>query len=90
MTKTKLIKTLIIVMLIIPVILFVTGIIQTFVIKSKQKQLSDLQNSINASKEIEQEYKEIEDYMQSDEYQNNKDKSDDIIIDIQTPRPENN
>ena len=54
MTKqTKLIKFMLVVLLLIPVILFTTAIIQSFILKNSQKKLLEAQNCLNqAQKEL--------------------------------------
>ena len=59
---------MIFVLLLIPIVLFVTGIVQTFVLKAKQNQLLNAQNELAQSQ---QEYNDLEseyDYKTSDEY----------------------
>lgn len=87
---TKLVKFILIVMILIPVTLLLTGFIQTFIIKSKQQQLTNLQTQINNSKQIEQNYLDMEEYIQSEQYQedynkheNNKSQNNDIIVEVQ-------
>ncbi len=69
MTKQiKLIKFMIVVLLIIPIALFFTGIIQTFVLKSKQDKLTNATQELYASQQELEKQKEIEEYVYSDEY----------------------
>ena len=69
MTKnTKMIKFMLFVLLLIPLVLFVTGIVQTFVLKSTQNKLAQAQNDLTQST---QEYNDLQneyDYKTSDEY----------------------
>lgn len=55
-------------LLLIPIVLFVTGIVQTFVLKSKQSQLA---NANAQNSEYSQQYEELTgeaEYKESDEY----------------------
>ena len=59
---------MIFVLLLIPIVLFVTGIVQTFVLKSKQNALLNAQNELAQQQ---QEYHDLQneyDYKTSDEY----------------------
>ena len=62
------IKFMLFVLLLIPIVLFVTGIVQTFVLKTKQNELAkanaDLTNSTQEYNDLQNEY----DYKTSDEY----------------------
>lgn len=68
--QTKMIKFMLVVLLLIPVILFVTGIIQTFVLKSKQNELESSKYQLEQSVQNEQELTEEYEYKTSDEYLN--------------------
>lgn len=62
------IKFMICALLLIPIVLFVTGIVQTFVLKSKQSQLA---NANAQNSEYSQQYEELTgeaEYKESDEY----------------------
>lgn len=69
MTKNaKMIKFMLFVLLLIPIVLFVTGIVQTFVLKSTQNKLAQAQTE---QTQIQQEYNDLQneyDYKTSDEY----------------------
>lgn len=69
MTKqTKMIKFMLAILIIIPVTLLVTGLVQTFVLKSKQAELANAQTQLEQSTD---QYNNLEDeynYKTSDEY----------------------
>ena len=56
------------ILLIIPVFLFVTGIVQTFVLKSKQNELAKSKYALEQSKNEQDELNEEYEYVKSDEY----------------------
>ena len=59
---------MIFVLLLIPIVLFVTGIVQTFVLKSKQNQLLNAQNELAQQQEEFDNLQNEYDYKTSDEY----------------------
>jgi len=65
---TKGIKFLIVVLFIFPIILLCTGVIQTFIIKSKKKELLNTQNSLTQAQQEYEEQKDKYDYKNSNEY----------------------
>ncbi len=76
---------MLVVLIIIPVVLFLTGVIQTFVLKSKQAELANskytLEQSIQKEKDLENEakYKESDEYIKEfNRYNNNKGEEGDI------------
>lgn len=75
MTKqTKVIKFMLVVLIIIPIALLITGIVQTFVLKNAQQNLLEARKALEY---YEQEYTNLEDqynYMQSDEYKKEQQK----------------
>ncbi len=88
MTKqTKTIKFMLFLLIIIPIILFSVGIIQTFVLKSKQNELANANYVLDQKLQTEQELQNEADYKSSDEYKdeyqkyfNNKSKDEDILV----------
>lgn len=87
--QTKLIKFLIVLMFIVPVILFIVGVSQTFVLKNKQAKLKSLNQTLSQTQQEHEEYLKTEDYLESEEfkddynkYENNKSENNDIIIEI--------
>lgn len=86
--QTKMIKFMIVVLIFIPVVLFLTGIVQTFVLKSRQNELYNSQYNLSQSESKKQELSNEADYKGSSDYKNEKDKhngytdkdSDDILL----------
>ena len=68
--QTKMIKFMLVILLLIPVILFITGIIQTFVLKNRQNELKSCKYQLEQSVQNEQELIEEYEYKTSDEYLN--------------------
>ena len=66
--QTKMIKFMLVVLIIVPIALFVTGIVQTFVLKSKQNELASAQYNLEQQTDKEKELNEEYDYKTSDEY----------------------
>ena len=60
--QTKLIKFMLFVLLLLPIVLFVIGVVQTFVIKSEQQKL------FNAKKQLELKQKEYQDVSSQHNY----------------------
>ena len=86
--QTKMIKFMIVVLIFIPVVLFLTGIVQTFVLKSRQNELYNSQYNLSQSESKKQELSNEANYKGSSDYKNEKDKhngytdkdSDDILL----------
>lgn len=85
--QTKTVKFMLAVLLLIPIVLFVVAIAQTFIIKSKQAELSKVQYELAQAKQNEQDLQGELDYKTSDEYLNEYYKhhygyseNDDIIV----------
>ena len=69
MTKQiKLIKFMIVVLIFIPIILFVTAIVQTFILKNKQAELNNANTYLNERNDELEKQQDILDYVESDEY----------------------
>ncbi|MBE7074948.1 MAG: hypothetical protein E7376_03115 [Clostridiales bacterium] len=68
--QTKTLKFIFFILLLIPIVLFAVGIIQTFVLKSKQNELNALNQSIIVSEQQQTELEKELEYKQSDEYKN--------------------
>lgn len=66
--QKKLIKLMLFVLMLIPLILLLTGIVQTFVLKSKQQQLLNAQNELTLSQQELLKQQQIYNYQSSDEY----------------------
>lgn len=86
--QTKMIKFMIFVLIFIPIVLFIIGIVQTFVLKSRQNELHNSQYTLSQSESKKEELNNESDYKGSTEYKNEKDKhngytdkdSDDILL----------
>lgn len=85
--QTKTIKFMLFLLMIIPIILFSVGIIQTFVLKSKQNELANANYVLDQKIQTEQELQNEADYKSSDEYKyeyqkyfNNKSEDEDILV----------
>ena len=65
---TKGVKFLFCVLIILPVALATTGIIQTFVIKAKKQELLKAQNALTQAQKEYDKQKDKHDYKNSDEY----------------------
>lgn len=84
--QTKMIKFMLVVLIIIPVVLFFTGIVQTFVLKSRQNELYNNKYTLSQSENKKNELQNEADYKDSDNYKDeyNKHKGysdkDDIIL----------
>lgn len=75
--QTKMIKFMFAVLLLIPVVLFVTGIVQTFVLKSRQRELYGYEYSLSQAEQEKNELQIESDYKdpsKSDTYKEEKDK----------------
>ncbi len=82
--QTKTIKFMLSFLILIPLVLFSVGIVQTFVLKSRQNQLNqtnyNLEQSIEKEKNLqeESEYKSSEEYIKEyQKYFNNKSENND-------------
>ena len=66
--QTKLIKFMVVILLLIPIVLFFTAIVQTFVLKSKQSQLANIKQQLQQSQLEQQKQQSIYDYLDSNQY----------------------
>lgn len=66
--QTKTIKFMIALLLLIPIVLFMVGIVQTFVLKSKQNELANSKYNLEQSQTKQEELSNEYDYKTSDEY----------------------
>lgn len=88
--QTKIVKSAIILLFFIPIILLAIGVIQTFVINSKQRTLQNLQQEYAECEQQKQELDKSLEYIEGDyieDYYNHKHgygKEGDVIIDVQT------
>lgn len=85
--QTKTIKFMLFVLILIPLVLFTVGIVQTFILKSKNNQLNQtnakLEQSIEKEKDLntEAEFKISEEYFKEyQKYFNDKSENNDKII----------
>lgn len=85
--QTKTIKFMLFVLILIPLVLFTIGIVQTFILKSKNNQLNQtnakLEQSIEKEKDLntEAEFKSSEEYFKEyQKYFNDKSENNDKII----------
>lgn len=90
--QTKLIKFMIFVLLLIPVILFFSGLITSFVLNAKETRFTQVQHELEEAKKEEQKQNDIYDYKSSDEFKDEQYKHDqdnsygnegDVIINVQ-------
>lgn len=72
--QTKMIKFMLVVLIIIPMVLFITGVVQTFVLKSKQNELYNSQYTLSQTENKKKELSDEADYKESTEYKEEKDK----------------
>ena len=68
MKQTKMVKFVFCVLFLVPIVLFVTGVVQTFVIKSEKSKLENVQTQLAEAKQEYEEKSEIYRYMDSDQY----------------------
>lgn len=87
--QTKMIKFMLVILLIIPIALLTTGLVQTFVLKSKQAELANAQTQLEQSSSEYEAYKNEDEYKSSDDYlkeyhkyKNGYGDDGDVIIDI--------
>ena len=88
--QTKMIKFMIFILLLVPIVLFVIGISQTFILKSKNNELELNNKKLYSAQQKKEETEDSLDYIESDQfledynkYENGKSENEnDIIIDF--------
>ena len=68
MKQTKTVKFIFALMLLIPVALFFTGIVQSFVLKHKKNEFNDAKKNLQQQETVYEEKEELYNYLTSDEY----------------------
>lgn len=68
MKQTKMVKFVFMFLMLIPIVLLVTAITQTFVLKAKKNTLNNAQTSLEQNKKEYETKQDIYDYLTSDEY----------------------